>query len=105
LVDNIRPARPPGPRVGIPILPLLGTRQVTAAFIETLTLPAEAAETLQLVLLTSMDHAKAAEKAIHLVLDDRRIREANNRELFHLAAPQLAAVCEVLVQLGDEVME
>ena len=64
-----------------------------------------AAVTVKLVQLPSMDHARAAEKAIHLVLDDRRIREANNRELFHLADPQLAALCEVMVQLGDEVVE
>lgn len=63
-----------------------------------------AAVTVKLVQPPSMDHARAAEKAIHLVLDDRRIREANNRELFHLADPQLAALCEVLVQLGDEVV-
>ena len=44
-------------------------------------------------------------KIQHIVLDDRRIREANNRELFHLADPQLAALCEVLVHLGDEVVE
>lgn len=64
-----------------------------------------AAVTVKLVKLLSMDHARAAEKAIHLILDDRRIREANNRELFHLADPQLSALCEVLVQLGDEVVE
>lgn len=56
--------------------------------------------TLKLVHLPSMDHARATEAAIHQVLDERRIRGANNKELFHLKPEQLAALVEVMEQAG-----
>jgi hypothetical protein len=65
------------------------------------TLPVPAV-TLKLVQLVSMDHARAAEKAIYGVLNAHHICEANNRELFHLTAPQLAALVDVMEQMGEE---
>jgi len=68
---------------------------------EQITLPVPAV-TLKLVQLVSMDHARAAEKAIYGVLNAHNICEANNRELFHLTAPQLAALVDVMEQMGEE---
>ena len=48
--------------------------------------------TLKLIQAHSMDQAAAIERSIHKVLDAQRIRNANNRELFHLSDAQLAAL-------------
>lgn len=53
-----------------------------------------AAETLAYFDAGGMDRAKAYESAIHLVLDSQRIRDANNRELFHLSKEQELALIE-----------
>lgn len=58
-----------------------------------------AAETIACVDVGSMDRAKAIEFVIHQVLDEQRITDANNRELFHLSDPQVSAVKAVLERL------
>jgi hypothetical protein len=47
-----------------------------------------------------MDRARAIEAVIHQVLEEQRITDANNRELFHLSAQQASAVKAVLEKLG-----
>jgi hypothetical protein len=59
------------------------------------------AVTLKLVQLGSMDHARAAEQAIHGVLHAHHICESINCEPFHLTAPQLAALVDVMEQMGE----
>lgn len=66
---------------------------------EQTTLPVPAV-TLKLVQLGSMDHARAAKKAIQGVLETHCTFASNNRELFHLTAPQLAALVGVMEQMG-----
>jgi hypothetical protein len=65
-------------------------------------LPVPAA-TVKLAQLPSMEHARAVEQAIHGVLNDAglRIRDANNRELFDLTDPQLAALIGVMEQMEE----
>tara|TARA_B100001173_G_C15920183_1_gene518143 strand:- start:105 stop:956 length:852 start_codon:yes stop_codon:yes gene_type:complete len=46
--------------------------------------------------LSSMEHARAAEAAIHQVLDKFRIRNANNRELFSLKPSQVASIKQII---------
>ena len=58
-----------------------------------------AAETIACVDVGSMDRARAIEAAIHQVLEEQRITDANNRELFHLSAQQASAVKAVLERL------
>ena len=58
-----------------------------------------AAETIVCVDVGSIDRARAIEVVIHQVLDDQRIKDANNRELFHLSAQQASAVKSVLMKL------
>jgi hypothetical protein len=59
-----------------------------------------AAETIACVDVGSMDRARAIEAVIHQVLEEQRITDANNRELFHLSAQQASAVKAVLEKLG-----
>lgn len=54
------------------------------------------AETLACVDAGSMDRARAIEYIIHNVLDEQRITDANNRELFHLNDSQAAAIMAIL---------
>lgn len=58
-----------------------------------------AAETIVCVDVGSMDRAKAIEVVIHQVLDEQRIKDANNRELFFLSTQQASAVKAVLMRL------
>jgi hypothetical protein len=58
-----------------------------------------AAETIACVEVGSMDRARAIEAAIHKVLEDWRITNANNREIFHLTDQQASAVKAVLQKL------
>jgi len=58
-----------------------------------------AAETIACVDVGSMDRARAIEAVIHQVLEEQRITDANNRELFHLSAQQASAVKAVLERL------
>jgi hypothetical protein len=58
-----------------------------------------AAETIACVDVGSMDRARAIEAVIHQVLEEQRITDANNRELFHLSAQQAFAVKAVLEKL------
>lgn len=58
-----------------------------------------AAETIACIDVGSMDRARAIEAVIHRVLDEQRITDANNRELFHLSDQQAAAVKAVLEKL------
>jgi hypothetical protein len=58
-----------------------------------------AAETIACVDVGSMDRARAIEATIHQVLEEQRITDANNRELFHLSAQQASAVKAVLEKL------
>jgi len=58
-----------------------------------------AAETIVCVDVGSMDRARAIESVIHQVLEERRIKDANNRELFHLSTQQASAVKAVLEKL------
>ena len=59
------------------------------------------AETLCLVRLDTMDHARAAEKAFHKVLEKRRIRGAKNKELFQLSPADYKAVMIVFGELVE----
>lgn len=59
------------------------------------------AETLYLVRMDTMDHARAAEKAFHKVLESRRIRGAKNKELFKLSGPDYKSVMIVFGELVD----
>jgi hypothetical protein len=58
-----------------------------------------AAETIACVDVGSMDRARAIEATIHQVLEEQRITDANNRELFHLNGQQASAVKAVLEKL------
>jgi hypothetical protein len=58
-----------------------------------------AAESIICVDVGSMDRARAIEFVIHQVLEQQRIKDANNRELFHLSAQQASAVKAVLKKL------
>ena len=58
-----------------------------------------AAETIVCIDVGSMDRARAIESVIHQVLEERRIKDANNRELFHLSTQQASAVKAVLEKL------
>jgi hypothetical protein len=58
-----------------------------------------AAETIACVDVGSVDRARAIEAVIHHVLDEQRITNANNRELFHLSEQQASAVKSVLERL------
>lgn len=58
-----------------------------------------AAETIICVDVGSMDRARAIESVIHQVLEEWRIKDANNRELFRLSAQQASAVKAVLEKL------
>jgi hypothetical protein len=58
-----------------------------------------AAETIVCVDVGSMDRARAVEAVVHQVLEEQRITDANNRELFHLSDQQAAAVKAVLEKL------
>jgi hypothetical protein len=58
-----------------------------------------AAETIACVDVGSMDRAKMIEAVIHKVLQEQRITDANNRELFHLSDQQVSAVKAVLEKL------
>jgi hypothetical protein len=58
-----------------------------------------AAESIACVDVGSMDRARAIEAVIHQVLEEQRITDANNRELFHLSAQQASAVKAVLEKL------
>ncbi len=58
-----------------------------------------AAETIVCVDVGSMERAKAIEVVIHQVLDEQRIKDANNRELFFLSTQQASAVKAVLMRL------
>jgi hypothetical protein len=58
-----------------------------------------AAETIVCVDVGSMDRARAIENVIHQVLEEQRIKDANNREVFHLSAQQASAVKAVLLRL------
>jgi hypothetical protein len=60
------------------------------------------ADTRKLVQLPSMEVARAVQQAIHRVLDDHHIRDANNREHFHLNEPQLAALTGVMEQMVEQ---
>ena len=59
-----------------------------------------AAETIACVDVGSMDRARAIEAVIHQVLEEQRIVDANNRELFYLSAQQASAVKSVLERLA-----
>lgn len=59
-----------------------------------------AAETIACVDVGSMDRARAIESIAHKVLSERRIKDAANRELFHLSISQAAAVKAVFMKLG-----
>jgi hypothetical protein len=59
-----------------------------------------AAESIVCVDVGSMDRARAIEAVIHQVLDEQRIKDANNRELFHLSIHQASAVKAVLERLA-----
>jgi hypothetical protein len=58
-----------------------------------------AAETIVCVDVGSMDRARAIEVVILQVLEEQRIKDANNRELFHLSARHASAVKAVLQRL------
>ncbi|MCS5692610.1 GIY-YIG nuclease family protein [Cyanobium sp. FGCU-6] len=58
-----------------------------------------AAETIVCVDVGSMDRARSVEAVVHQVLEEQRITDANNRELFHLSDQQAAAVKAVLEKL------
>jgi hypothetical protein len=58
-----------------------------------------AAETIVCVDAGSMDRARSVEAVVHKVLEEQRITDANNRELFHLSDQQAAAVKAVLEKL------
>jgi len=59
----------------------------------------DAAETIACVDVGSMDRARAIEATVHQVLEEQRITDANNRELFHLSDQQASAVKAVLEKL------
>ena len=58
-----------------------------------------ASETIVCIDVGSMDRARAIEAVIHQVLEEQRITDANNRELFHLSVQQSAAVRAVIEKL------
>lgn len=60
-----------------------------------------AAVTISCIDVGSMDRARAIEGVIHRVLDEQRITNANNRELFHLSVQQADAVEAVLERLAN----
>ena len=54
------------------------------------------AETLCLLRFASMEHARAAEKAVLKTLDQQRIRDSNNKELFRLEATAVTSLIATL---------
>lgn len=61
-----------------------------------------AADTLACIDVGGMERARNIERAIHSTLDAQRITDANNREIFHLTDPQVAAVLGVLSHINGE---
>lgn len=59
-----------------------------------------AAETIACVDVGSMDRARTIEAVFHQVLDELRITNANNRELFHLSDTQASAVKAIFEKLA-----
>jgi len=62
-------------------------------------------QTLYLLRLDSMSHARAVEKALHRVLASKRIQGAMNRELFQLSPKDYGAVLLALKNLSDRVSQ
>ena len=62
-------------------------------------------QTLYLLRLDSMGHARAVEKAFHRVLESKRIQGAMNRELFQLSPKDYGAVLVALKNLSDRVSQ
>lgn len=59
------------------------------------------ANTLHIIALESIDHARLAETAFHDVLDHAQIKGAGNRELFTLKPRQVQAVIAAMKQLDS----
>lgn len=63
------------------------------------------AQTLYLVRLDSMEHARSVEKAIHAVLSPRRVVGAKNKEIFQLSGSDCKAVLVALRNLSDRLSQ
>jgi len=58
-----------------------------------------AAKTLATAKVPSMEHARNIEKSIHKVIENFKIKNANNRELFRLKPEDLASLLEVFKKI------
>jgi len=58
-----------------------------------------AAKTLVTAKVASMDHARSIEQSIHKVIEDFKINNANNRELFRLKPDDLASLIEIFKKI------
>ena len=58
-----------------------------------------AAKTLATAKVASMDHARSIEQSIHKVIEDFKINNANNRELFRLKPDDLASLIEIFKKI------
>jgi len=62
-------------------------------------------QTLYLVRLDSMEHARSVEKALHSVLSSRRVVGAKNKEIFQLSGSDCKAVLTALRDLSDRLSQ
>ena len=58
-----------------------------------------AAKTLATAKVASMDHARSIEQSIHKVMEDFKINNANNNELFKLKPDDLASLIEIFKKI------
>ena len=58
-----------------------------------------AAKTLATAKVASMDHARSIEQSIHKVIEDFKINNANNNELFKLKPDDLASLIEIFKKI------
>ena len=63
------------------------------------------AQTLYLVRLDSMEHARSVEKAIHSIISSRRVVGAKNKEIFQLSGSDCKAVLIALRNLSDRLSQ
>ena len=63
-----------------------------------------AAKTLATAKVASMDHARSIEQSIHKVMEDFKINNANNNELFKLKPDDLASLIEIFkkIDIGNK---
>lgn len=60
------------------------------------------AQTVYLVRLDSMEHARATEKAFHKILADKRVEGAMNKEIFQLSPRDYKSVVMAMKGLADK---